>query len=101
MMNETKKSSEDAELAQKPQMLSQFDDVMHAMPDPNMSFLEKTRPGPKIGHQRKSLINQSPINVPTKPSHASTIQSDEKQQMSEMAMAQSTIQFNNGTPDKS
>lgn len=72
---------EAAELAEKKnQIISQFEDltdVMQVMKDPTMSFLEKTRPGPKTGHRRGAMITQSPI-VPVKPTRIPLPQSDEK-----------------------
>ena len=51
---------EATELAEKKnQIISQFEDltdVMQVMKDPTMSFLEKTRPGPKTGHRRGAMI---------------------------------------------
>ena len=61
-----------------------------------MSFLEKTRPGPKTG-QRKGLIPQSPV-VSAKPSRANYVyaQSNEKYGMGIMPR----VQFSGSSPEK-
>jgi len=37
-------------------------EVLNAIPDPNMTFLDKTRPGPKTG-QRRIFAYHSPVGV--------------------------------------